>query len=159
MEMNAKVEVSSKNEMTDEAIRNALEKEDCAFIKENIYDSSYLLSFNEIRKIDHVLRETVERNYVVNDYGVGLDLGISGLDLSLPDLDTFIYVNDTYYVDVEKIKTMDEEKIARLASGYGFVPVLGIDLSFRFNYEDIELEMNEAFKGNNEYIDLSVGDI
>ncbi len=140
MEMNAKVEVSSKNEMTDEAIRNALEKEDCAFIKENISDSSYLLSFNEIRKIDHVLRETAERNYVVNDYGVGLDLGISGLDLSLPDLDTFIYVNDTYYVDVEKIKTMDEEKIARLASGYGFVPVLGIDLSFRFNYEDIELQ-------------------
>ena len=27
------------------------------------------------------------------------------------------------------------------------------------NYEDIELAMNEAFKGNNEYIDLSVGDI
>ncbi|MBQ6560704.1 MAG: glucosaminidase domain-containing protein, partial [Erysipelotrichaceae bacterium] len=140
LKMKAIITVSSKQMVTDLKIKEAIDSENYSYIKNNVAHTSYPFSFNEIRKIDHLLRETSERNYVINDHGVELDLGISGLDLSLPDLDTFIYVNDTYYVDVEKIKEADEEKITRLASGYGFVPVLGIDLSFRFNYEDIELQ-------------------
>ncbi len=139
LEMNAKVTVSAEKDAIEKEIREAIDKDRLSFIKENIVKASGL-SFNEIRKIDRKLSETSDRNYVISDFGTELDLGISGLDLSLPDLDTFIYVNDTYYVDAQKIRSTDEEQILKVASAYGFAPVLGIDLSFRFNYENIHLQ-------------------
>ncbi len=140
LEMNAKVSVSSKKNTTEEQIREALKQGDFSLIKNHISDVSYPFTFNEIRKIDHKLHETSDRNYVINDYGVEQGLGISGLDLSLPDRDTFIYVNDTYYVDAQQIRSAEEEKIIASASAYGFEAVKGIDLSFRFNYEEIQLQ-------------------
>ena len=130
---------STKQEQLYTNMSKALAEGNLTYFKNHLVSCTYPLSFAEIRNIDHKLREKRQRNYVISSYGIDLDLSMSGLDLSLPDLDTFIYVNDTYYVDVEKIKQIDEEKILALASGYGFHEVSGLDLSFRFNYQDIGL--------------------
>ena len=135
-----KITFSGRMEQLRINMAKALAEGNLSYFKENLAATGYPLSFSQIRELDHTLKEKKQRNYVISAYGIEQDLSISGLDLSLPDLNTFIYVNDTYYVDADKIKTADEETILALADGYGFSPVTGLDLSFRFNYQTIELK-------------------
>ena len=61
------------------------------------------------------------------------------MDLSLENKNSFSLFDDTYYVVVDDIDVIAKQKIYELASGYGFDKVEGIDIHFRFNYENIEL--------------------
>ena len=123
-----------------ENILKAIEDKDYDYVKENIHKTNYPLSFSQIRTIDYDLKEKQQRNYVIKDNGEKYNLSISGLDLSLADKNSFSLVDDTYYVIVDNISQDAENKIMNLAAGYGFKKVEGIDISFRFNFQDIELQ-------------------
>lgn len=117
----------------------AIESHDYQYVKDNIGSLKYPLSFAQIRQIDYELKEINDRNYVIKDNSEKYNISISGLDLSLENRNTFNLFDDTYYVVVDNIARKDEDLIFGLASGYGFDKVEGIDISFRFNYQDIEL--------------------
>lgn len=121
-------------------ILTAIKEENYLLLKKQNTGLDLNLSFAKIRKIDQALREKSDRNYVIQDQTENYDLSFSGLDLSLPDRKTFHLVKDTYYIIVDKIDFTDEDRIFQIAQGYGFEKVDGIDLSFRFNYQDIELQ-------------------
>ena len=121
-------------------IDNCIVNNDYAYIKENIAKIEYPLTFNQIRNIDYNLKQINNRNYVISDSNEKYNVSISGLDLSLVDKKSFnIITTDTYYVLVDNISLAAENKIYDLAKGYGFDKVEGIDIGFRFNYENIEL--------------------
>ncbi|MBR5754220.1 MAG: bacterial Ig-like domain-containing protein, partial [Erysipelotrichaceae bacterium] len=123
-----------------DSIFEAIAEKDYDYVRKNIGKVSYPLTFSEIRTIDHDLKDRNGRNYVIKDEDETRNISISGLDLSLPDRKSFSFVEDTYYVIVDDIRKYDEKKITDLASGYGFEPVKGLDISFRFNYQTVELE-------------------
>lgn len=120
-------------------ISESLINEDYDLLKENISKLKYPLTFSQIRNSDMYLRNKNKRNYVLNDKTDKYDISISGLDLGLENRYSFIFVDDTYYVDINDIKNNDVNKITKVAKGYGFDKVEGIDISFRFNYQSIEL--------------------
>ena len=123
------------NQLMDDAIDNM----DLDYIKKNLENSNYPFTFSQIRNIDYELMKTNNRNYVISDETERYNLSISGLDLSLKDRHVLHFFTDTYYVIVKDIDIEDRNKIYNLAKGYGFSDVEGIDISFRFNYEDIKL--------------------
>ncbi len=133
-------EIEFSEELSDlrDRIMSGIEAEDYTLLKKQIGSIDLDLSFSQIRKIDQTLRERNRRNYVIQDQTESYDLSFSGLDLSLPDRKSFHLVKDTYYVTVNEIASEDEKRILQIAQGYGFEKVAGIDISFRFNYQDIE---------------------
>ena len=121
-------------------ITDSIKNEDYVYVKENIDRIRYPLTFNQIRNIDFNLKQLNNRNYVISDNTEKYNISISGLDLSLADKQSFnLLTSDTYYVLVDNISSEAENKIFNLASGYGFDKVEGIDIDFRFNYQDIDL--------------------
>ncbi len=109
------------------------------YVKENIAYAD--ISFNEIRSLDLMAKEkygTYPAFYIgENDY----DLSFSGLALSFDfnkKRDAYQLYDDTYYVNAEKLKNDDEEILMKYAEGYGFTSVGAIDLSFRFNLNEVE---------------------
>ena len=133
-------EIEFSEELSDlrDRIMSGIEAEDYTLLKKQIGSIDLDLSFSQIRKIDQTLRERNRRNYVIQDQTESYDLSFSGLDLSLPDRKSFHLVKDTYYVTANEIASEDEKRILQIAQGYGFEKVAGIDISFRFNYQDIE---------------------
>lgn len=121
-------------------ITEAINSKDYETVKSLIAKSKYPFTFADIRTIDYDLMHKNQRNYVIKDETEKYNLSISGLDLSLADKTAFIFVQDTYYVIVNDINIQDEEKIYDLAKGYGFEKEEGIDISFMFNYQNIELD-------------------
>ncbi|MBR5342122.1 MAG: glucosaminidase domain-containing protein [Erysipelotrichaceae bacterium] len=120
-------------------ITEAVENNDYVTVKANMGKIDYPFSFAEIRSLDYELKNLNQRNYVIKDRTEKYNLSISGLDLSLADKTSLSLFGDTYYVVVNKINPKDEEKIYSIAKAYGFENVEGLDLSFRFNYQNIEL--------------------
>lgn len=135
------IEVSEELSGVRENIAKAIEGGDYDTVKSLLirYGFRYPFSFSQIRTINYELMQKNGRNYVIYDETERYNLSISGLDLSLPDISAFSFIRDTYYVLVRDIDAADEEKIYELAKGYGFEKNEGIDISFRFNYQDIEL--------------------
>ncbi|MDO4198143.1 MAG: hypothetical protein Q4D13_04010 [Erysipelotrichaceae bacterium] len=97
------------------------------------------LSWNDIRIADEYLLNRNRRNYVMTVPYDGADISVSGLDLSLPDKRTFSLIQDIYYLDFALIDDARKETIMNVADAYGFKEVSGLDISFRFNYEDIHM--------------------
>lgn len=120
-------------------LEEAIENNDYESVKEHLELIKYPLNFSQIRNIDYNLKQINNRNYVINDKTERYNVSISGLDLSLQDKQVFNFVGDTYYVVINDINAIDKKKISDFASGYGFEAVEGLDISFRFNYEDIKL--------------------
>ena len=123
-----------------EAMKQAVEAGDGAKAKTLIGEFDYPFSFADIRRLDYSLMQKNMRNYVIQDKTERYDLSISGLDLSLDDKRSLSIYGDTYYVIVEDIGKDSEERIFDVADGYGFEKVEGIDIRFRFNYQNIELK-------------------
>ena len=122
------------------AMRQAVEDGDGEKVKALIGQFDYPLSFADIRRLDYQLMQKNMRNYVIQDKTERYDLSISGLDLSLDDKRSLSIYGDTYYIIVEDIGKEDKERIYSVADGYGFTKEEGIDIRFRFNYQDIELK-------------------
>lgn len=108
-------------------------------IRSKLKNTNYLLSIDDLRRIDSVYKENNKRNYVIVNNS-NSEVSLSGLDISLDDLDDFIYVNDTYYVNVYEILDSSLLKLNNIIGNYGFEMVKGVNLSFAFNYQDIELK-------------------
>lgn len=134
------IEVSDQKVIVKEKIAEAIANEDYDTVKSLVGQADYPFTFNDIRNIDYYLMNKNERNYVIHDETERYNLSISGLDLSLKNKSVFNFVNDTYYVIVKDIDETSRNKIYDLAKGYGFSQEEGIDISFRFNYEDISLD-------------------
>ena len=122
-----------------ETIEDCIDNKDYEKLKSNIGLVNYSIDMPTIREIDSVLRNKNNRNYVINDSNNQNDISISGLDLSLDDKSSLSFFKDTYYVLVDEIKPYAIEKIMMVAGGYGFDKVSGIDISFKFNFENIKL--------------------
>lgn len=112
---------------------------DFEILKANIDNISYPFTMSTIRLADQLLREKNNRNYVINDYTKKYNPSFSGLDLSLDDKSSLSFFKDTYYVEINDVVSNNYNKILGLANGYGFEDVCGINISFKFNFENIEL--------------------
>ncbi len=123
-----------------ETMKEAVEKGDGEKAKTLIGQFDYPFSFADIRRLDYPLMQKNQRNYVIQDRTERHDLSISGLDLCLDDKRSLSIYGDTYYVIVEDIGKDSQERIFDVADGYGFTKEEGIDIRFRFNYQDIELK-------------------
>ena len=121
------------------AITDAIENEDYTYVSDNLGNIRYPLTMSQIRKIDYVLKEKNERNYVIKDASNRYNLSISGLDLSLETKQNFSLIQDTYYVNVDNINYINKQKILNVANGYGFEDVEGLNISFKFNFQKINL--------------------
>ena len=120
-------------------LKNAIEDGDYEYVKDNIDSVYYPLSMSQIRNIDYVLKDQHNRNYVIKDNTKSFDISISGLDLSLDDRRNFNLIEDTYYVTINKINYQSLEKIEKVSKGYGFDTVTGLNISFNFNYQSVDL--------------------
>ena len=123
-----------------DSIEEAIDEEDYEFVRSNIGNVRYPLSMSEIRKIDSALKDNYKRNYVIKDVNKDRDVSISGLDLSLETKHNFSLIEDTYYVNIKDISNINKTRILDVASGYGFEDVLGINISFKFNFQTIDLD-------------------
>ena len=121
-------------------MKEAAEAGDGEKAKTLIGQFDYPFSFADIRRLDYPLMLKNQRNYVIQDKTERYDLSISGLDLSLDDKKSLSIYGDTYYVIIEDIGKDSEDRIFGVADGYGFTKEEGIDIRFRFNYQDIELK-------------------
>lgn len=108
--------------------------------KININYDDNSLSLDEIRVKDIVLKEKQNRNYYIKN-NTDFDFSISGLDLALDNYDkAFSFIKNTYYVELEDISLVNKEKIEKLAKGYDFEVLDGLNISFKYNYIDIDLK-------------------
>lgn len=122
------------------AMKEAVEAGEGEKVKALIGQFDFPFSFADIRRLDYPLMQKNRRNYVIQDRTERYDLSISGLDLSLDDKRSLSIYGDTYYVIVEDIDENSGGRIYDVADGYGFSKVEGIEIRFRFNYQDIELK-------------------
>ena len=120
-------------------IAKAIDDGDYNYVKSNLDAVDYPYSMVDIRKLDYELKQINNRNYVINDKTDKYNISISGLDLSLDDRYNFHLIEDTYYVIVEKPNVFDYDKLRHIAKGYGLNEVEGLNISFKFNYQDIKL--------------------
>lgn len=120
-------------------IEYAINDKNYDFIKDNMASIRYPFKESQIREIDSYLKNRHERNYVIKDNVGNNDISISGLDMSLDDRRNFHLIEDTYYVIVDKAKLTNENRIKNIASNYGFNVEKGLKLSFKFNYQNIDL--------------------
>lgn len=120
-------------------LTTAIENLDAKYVKDNIDTVPYIYSMSEVRNLDYILRQENNRNYVIKDNTESYNLSISGLDLSLDDRRNFNLIEDTYYVIVDDIKPYSKRKLMYVAEGYGFNIETGINISFKFNYQNIDL--------------------
>ena len=125
---------------TVEEMKEALENDDPHLVKEKISRYHEPLTMERIAEYDAILYEEDGRNYVIKDSQKERDISFSGFDLSLADRISFIYTNDTYYINVTDISPGAEERIMEVADGYGFTALEGVDLDLTFNYQDISLQ-------------------
>lgn len=117
----------------------ALDNNDCYYIKHNIDTVYYPLQMNQIRKIDYTLKQDNKRNYVIIDKNNKYNLSVSGLDMSLNDRKNFNLIDDTYYVEINNARIHNVDRIKKISKGYGFDYETSLNISFRFNYQKIDL--------------------
>lgn len=120
-------------------LKQAIENADYNYVKDNMKGLNYPFSMSEIRSIDYELQQANKRNYIINDKTNSYNISISGLDLSLPDKKKFSFIEDTYYAIIDDSNYINTTKIENLGKGYGFETVTGINISFKFNYQKIDL--------------------
>lgn len=120
-------------------VTEALKNADLHYVRDNMQEVNYPLQMSQIRNIDYVLKQENNRNYVIVDNTKAFDISISGLDLSLDDRKNFSLIEDTYYVIVNDVKNSNREIIDNVAKGYGFKDEIALNLSFKFNYQNITL--------------------
>ena len=123
-----------------QTISDATEDGDALKVKSSLGKIVYPFNFSEIRSLDIKLRELNQRNYVIDDRSGKFKLSVSGLDLSLPDKMSLKFLGDTYYVIVDEISKNAEEAIYKVGKGHGFEKREGLNISFCFNYQNIELQ-------------------
>lgn len=124
----------SYNKFEDAVLHN-----DYTYIKDNIKNINYPFTMSQIRQVDYSLKNINKRNYVIKDNTKKYNISISGLDMSLDNKNSFNKIDDTYYVIVNDINESSYNKIINVAKGYGFDTETGINIKFRFNYQNIEL--------------------
>lgn len=139
LSLNEEIEVSQDLYQKRQTISEALKEKNYLDLKDNLDDIAYPFSFSQIREINTALSRLHKRNYVIKDDTNKYNLSISGLDLSLENKNSFELIDDTYYAYISSIKPSVKERIVDFAKGYGFKEVEGIDISFRFNYSNIDL--------------------
>lgn len=120
-------------------VAKAIDKNDYYLIKDSLNKINYHFSFSDIRKIDLGLKEINKRNYVIDDKTDRYDISLSGLDLAIKDLKGLDIFGNTYYVVIKNIPYTSENTIYNHAKGYGFDIVEGMYLTFKFNFEEVEL--------------------
>lgn len=121
------------------SLKSAMENGDYEYVKDNIDSVYYPLSMTQIRDMDSALKDKYNRNYVIHDKTNSFDISISGLDLSIDDRRNFNLIEDTYYVTVNNINVRNVNRIEQVTKGYGFETVTGLNLSFNFNYQNVDL--------------------
>ena len=121
------------------SISEAIENKDYGYVRSNMDIVNYPLTMSQIRQIDYELKNQNNRNYVINDKTGNFNLSISGLDLSLDDRSNFSLIEDTYYVIINNANVYNKQKIIDVAKGYGFNTETSLNLSFKFNYQTIDL--------------------
>ena len=134
-----KITVSSELKELRSAIDEAIENKDYQFVKNNLPRLKYQLSFDQIRNIDRSLNEADNRNYYIEDRTRKHDISISGLDLALSEMSGLRYFGDTYYVILRNAPFLDADALKKHSEGYDFEVVDSHNISFRFNFENIEL--------------------
>ena len=133
------IQCSAQLSQLRDTIKEAIDSKDYDFLKANIAKLKYPLSFDQIRSIDKDLIDQSKRNYFIEDKTKRYDLSISGLEIGLSDMNVFRYFGDTYYVEIRNIPYFDRLNLSKHSLGYGFEVVDAHNLSFRFNFENIEL--------------------
>lgn len=121
------------------SITEAIDNGDYGYVRTNMETVNYPLTMSQIRMIDYELKNQNNRNYVINDKTGKFNISISGLDLSLDDRRNFSLIEDTYYVVVDNANVYNRQKIINVAKGYGFNTEESLNLSFKFNYQTIDL--------------------
>lgn len=120
-------------------LKDAINNKDAKYVKGNVDNVVYPYTMNDIRTLDIILKEENNRNYVIKDNTKKYNLSISGLDLSLDDRRNFNLIEDTYYVIIDNISFKNNEKLNTIANDYGFKVEDGLNISFKFNYQNIDL--------------------
>ena len=139
MQLNKNIQIDTSYYETYENFVNALNNNDYHYVKENIGTVYYPLQMNQIRSIDYALKQENNRNYVIVDKKNRFNISISGLDMSLDDRKNFNLIEDTYYVDIKNANIHNVDRIKKISKGYGFDVESSINISFRFNYQSIDL--------------------
>lgn len=152
-----------------DALDSAIVNGDYEYVKNNIDNVYYPLNMSQIRAMDYDLKIDHNRNYVIKDNTKSYDISISGLDLSIDDRRNFNLIEDTYYVTINRINVRSRDKIESVSKGYGFETVDGINISFNFNYQSVDLrgpaivQLDIENKDNNKIYSVyhvnNVGDI
>ena len=142
MLVNTTVKAHSSDEFSKRLvdIDEEIENKDYINLKKDVSNNDINLGWNNIRTVDNELFHKNRRNYVMNMYNEDLDVSVSGLDLSLPDRKTFSLIQDIYYAGIDNISDKDQSAIMDTASSYGLISEYGLNLSFRFNYEELSLK-------------------
>ncbi len=122
-----------------EVFEKAVKNKDVSFVRDSLSKADYQFDFDEIRQLDEKLKASNQRNYVITDKTERFDLSVSGLDLSLKSGISLPFVGDTWYVIADEISESDERRILDVAESYGFEKADGLDISFRFNYQNVDL--------------------
>lgn len=124
-----------------EAIDSAYKEGNYEYVKDNSGGWGYPFSMNDIRRMDAYFKKIQLRNYFIKRNNLDYDFSISGLDFSLRNYgNNFAIVKNTYYVILDDVSFINKEKIEKLSKGYGFDIVGGLNISFKYNYVDIELQ-------------------
>lgn len=152
LNIDKKVYITNSYNDTYDAITGAIENKDYSFVKNNMKTVNYQFSNEQIRNIDKELKEENKRNYVINNETSKYDISFSGLDLSIDDRHNFNLIEDTYYVQIGNANPIYAKRIIDIADGYGFKQVCSFNLSFKFNYQSVDLRGPMIVKINKDNI-------
>ena len=133
------IEVKDMLSETKDEVNRYLENEAYTELKKLLFNKTADLSWNQIRTVDEYLENRHNRNYVMSLPYEDADISVSGLDLSLEDRSTFSLIEDIYYLNFVKENDEAAKTIMNAAKPYDFEMVGGVDISFKFNYEKIEM--------------------
>lgn len=133
------VNINDNDERLKENITAYLSDKRYTDIKKALSNNNLNLSWTDLREADYGLYRHNHRNYVMSVYDPDIDISLSGLDLSLQDRKTFSLIQDIYYIDVADISESARNSINKVAKSYGLKDEKGLNISFRFNYENIKM--------------------
>lgn len=121
-------------------LKEAIDSLDYEYVRENSMNINYPFTMDDIRSLDLYFKDKQNRNYYIKS-NIDGDFSISGLDFSINNYnDNFTFFKNTYYVLLDNASYMNRLKVESVTSGYGFKYVDGFNISFKYNYVDIDLQ-------------------
>ena len=147
--LSKQIEISEEKKELDEKVRELTERnlasyaqngtydpEDILFIKKNLAEVDYTLSFDEIRLLEKMYLKDHSVNIHLTESG--RDIAFSGLTMALYDDEErgHRFLEDTWYPIEEEIPEECRERLLDVAGGYGFEVVDAFRLSLKKNYDE-----------------------